>query len=107
MKRLGRCVATTEAWRTLSDELIRRAFNIVGVVMLLVTLTSQACTEVAVRFPDFELPTLDDVRLFARGAMDCVWEEDIDSWELLRRQGYDEARFTDRQVQLEDHCPCC
>lgn len=59
------------------------------------------------RFPDFELPTLDDVRLFARGAMDCVWEEDIDSWGLLRRQGYDEARFTDRQVQLKDRCPCC
>ncbi|RSH82647.1 uncharacterized protein EHS24_007640 [Apiotrichum porosum] len=85
MKQLGRRVATPDAWRTLTDELIRRAFSI-------------ACKAVSARFPAFELPTLADVRLFARGAMDSVWKEGIDSWGMLHRHGYDETRFTDQYM---------
>jgi hypothetical protein len=44
------------------------------------------------------VPSLAFVRTFARGAMDSVWEEGIDSWGCLQKQGYNEALFTDRQV---------
>lgn len=67
-------------------------------MVLLLTPRPQACKAVSARFPAFELPTLTDVRLFARGAMDSVWKEGIDSWGMLHRHGYDETRFTDRYM---------
>ncbi|RSH85094.1 uncharacterized protein EHS24_006687 [Apiotrichum porosum] len=79
-------ITDPDNWRKLTDHLIARAYRI-------------ACTSVSARLPQFSLPTLDAVRDFARGAMDCVFEEGVDSWgRLVPCNGYDESRYTDRYM---------
>ncbi|RSH86566.1 uncharacterized protein EHS24_004835 [Apiotrichum porosum] len=78
-------IASGEGWRAITDLVIQTAYDI-------------ACTSVSNRFQNFTLPELDYVRKFARGAMDSVWDEGIDSLGTLQRTEYDEDLFTDRYM---------
>lgn len=91
VQRGGR-ITKPEDWRAFTDRVIAHAYCL-------------GCSAVSARFPEFSVPSLDAVRNFARGAMDCVFEEGIDSWGRVYRSGYDEVRFTDRYMPHLDQLP--